>query len=194
MTIDTIIEQKPAPKRRGRPPKKKPDGGLDAQPKRIARRPSKKATAAAAALPADAAPVTETRPASEMNYIFAVGRRKRAVARVFVYRAGNGEIIINGKPFDTIITTALLRDIVIAPLSHSPFKNRVRIVVQTRGGGVRGQAEAAQLGITRALLKMDENLRLTFRSRGFLTRDPREKERKKPGLKRARRAPQWQKR
>lgn len=194
MTIDTIIEPKPAPKRRGRPPKKKPDGGLETPPKKLARRPSKKTATTTVALPAEAAPVTETRPASEMNYIFAVGRRKRAVARVFIYRAGNGEIIINGKPFDTIMTTAILRDIVIAPLLHSPFKNRVRIAVQTRGGGVRGQAEAARHGIARGLLKMDENLRATFRARGFLTRDPREKERKKYGLKKARRAPQWQKR
>ena len=79
-------------------------------------------------------------------------------------------------------------------LLQSPFKHSLRFVIKTNGGGTQGQAYAVRLGITRALVKLDESLRPVFRARGYLTRDPREKERKKPGLKKARRAPQWQKR
>ena len=192
MTTETIPEIKPAPKRRGRPPKKRTESGdvsISDAPKKP---PAETAEAADVKIPVE---IFKTeRPASEIKYVFAIGRRKRAVARVFVYREGSGEITINGKPLEQFFSTAVLQDIVAAPLAHSPFKKRVRIAANTRGGGVRGQAEAVRHGIARALLIMDENLRPTFRARGFLTRDPREKERKKPGLTRARRAPQWQKR
>lgn len=129
-----------------------------------------------------------------LKYIFTVGRRKRATARVFVYHDGKGTIEVNGKPVERYFPTSLLTEVVGQALSQSPFKSSTRIVAQVRGGGMQGQAEAVRLGIARALLKIDETLRPTMRARGYLTRDPREKERKKPGLKRARRAPQWQKR
>lgn len=128
------------------------------------------------------------------RYVFAVGRRKRAVARIFFYKGGNGEIEINGKPIAQYFGRKNLQEVIVQSLQHSPFKKSARIVIKARGGGLTGQAEAACLGITHALLKIDETLRPIFQARGFLTRDSRRKERKKPGLKRARRAPQFSKR
>ena len=129
-----------------------------------------------------------------MDYIFTVGRRKRAVARVFLYKEGKGEIEINKRPLEQYFPTSLLQEAVRASLVHSSMSKSVRIAAFVTGGGMTGQSEAVRLGITRGLLKLDETLRPTFRARGFMTRDPREKERKKPGLKRARRGPQWAKR
>lgn len=129
-----------------------------------------------------------------MDYIFTVGRRKRAVARVFLYKEGKGEIEVNARPLEKYFPTSLLQDAVRASLVHSSMAKSVRIKAFVTGGGMTGQSEAVRLGITRGLLKLDETLRPTFRARGFMTRDPREKERKKPGLKRARRGPQWAKR
>lgn len=139
-------------------------------------------------------PAPPSAPITPIQYVFAVGRRKRAVARVFVYREGGGEIEVNGRPLNQYFGTETLHHIAREALEQSPFKKSVRIVVKIQGGGLAGQAEAVRLGIARALLIWDESLRPAFRARGYLTRDPREKERKKPGLKRARRAPQWQKR
>lgn len=129
-----------------------------------------------------------------MDYIFTVGRRKRAVARVFLYKDGKGEIEVNGRPLEKYFPTSLLAQAARASLVHSSMPKSIRVVAKVTGGGMTGQAEAVRLGITRGLLKLDETLRPTFRARGFMTRDPREKERKKPGLKRARRGPQWAKR
>lgn len=129
-----------------------------------------------------------------MQYVFAVGRRKRAIAKVFLYTTGKGEITINGKPVAEYFTIPTELEMLRTPLEHSPFKQSVRIAVNVLGGGIHGQAGAVRHGIARALLKLDETLRPTFRARGFLTRDSREKERKKPGLKKARRGPQWAKR
>lgn len=128
------------------------------------------------------------------QYLSTIGRRKRAVARVCLYHEGQGEIEINGQPLATYFPTSMLQNSAQEALAQSPVKNSVRIVVKVQGGGKHGQAGAVRLGIARALLKIDETLRPVLRARGYLTRDPREKERKKPGLKRARRAPQWQKR
>ena len=142
-------------------------------------------------------PISAAHPAkavTPLNYIFTVGRRKRAVAKVFFYRDGKGEVEINGKPLEVYFPSELLQQTVLAALNQSPFRNSVRVVVKVSGGGIPGQAVAVQHGITRALIKLDETLRPIFRARGFLTRDSREKERKKPGLKKARKAPQWQKR
>lgn len=143
------------------------------------------------AVKTEAAPAPTVTP---LKYIFVVGRRKRAVARVFMYHEGQGTIEVNGKPVEAYFPTPLLQMIVSQALVDSPFKSSVKIVAKVRGGGLQGQAVAVRLGIARALIKLDETLRPSFRAKGYLTRDPREKERKKPGLKRARRAPQWQKR
>lgn len=187
-----ISPEAPIKKRRGRPPKKATAAGIVApSPVQVTDRVVAKKVPKV--LPKET-PLSASAPLSQMLYIFAVGRRKRAVARVFLYREGKGEVEVNEKPVDRYFPSALLKDITLQALVHSPFRNSVRVVAKVRGGGIQGQADAVCLGIARALLKLDATLRPTFRARGFLTRDPREKERKKPGLKKARRAPQWQKR
>lgn len=175
---------------RGRPRKMKVEG--EAPPKKTAirrvRKPVREEPAAPAATPPPSSHVTP------LKYVFAVGRRKRAVARVFVHHEGTGAIIVNKKPLTEYFPIEAWRARLVAPLLHTPYKTSVNINVSVSGGGLHGQAGAVRLGIARALLKLDETFRTVFRARGYLTRDPREKERKKPGLKRARRAPQWQKR
>jgi len=128
-----------------------------------------------------------------VEYYYGTGRRKRATAQVRLY-PGDGAIIVNGKLVEEYFTRE--RDILhlIEPLKATGTMGNFRITVKVNGGGIFGQAEAIRHGIARALLKADPNLRLSLRRGGFLTRDPREKERKKPGLKRARKAPQYTKR
>lgn len=128
------------------------------------------------------------------DYIYAVGRRKRSIARVRLFKKGNGEILINEKPFDQYFTTYEFKNIVTKPLEVLDQRDKVNISVKVHGGGIRGQAESVRHGISRALIQIDESWRKTLKPLGFLKRDPRKKERKKPGLKRARRAPQWAKR
>ncbi len=125
----------------------------------------------------------------------AVGRRKEAIARVRLQRGGdNTDIVINGKPLATYFPTFELQLFVNAPLDITSTKEMMGVMVKVLGGGIRGQAEAVRHGISRALLEYNPEFRKTLRSEGFLTRDPRVKERKKPGLRRARRAPQFSKR
>ncbi|MFQ6057751.1 MAG: 30S ribosomal protein S9 [Anaerolineae bacterium] len=128
------------------------------------------------------------------EYYYAVGRRKRATAQVRLYPTGNGAIIVNDKPVEEYFTRQ--RDLIhiMEPLEVTATKNDFTITVVVRGGGITGQAGAIRHGIARALLKASPDYRPTLRKGGFLTRDPREKERKKPGLKRARKAPQYTKR
>lgn len=121
------------------------------------------------------------------KYFGAVGRRKRAIARVRIY-PGKGKFYYNNKITDAPNKTWL------EPLNNLSLLGKFDFSITTKGGGIKSQAEAVRLGISRALLKYDEKLKSSLRLAGFLTRDPREKERKKPGLKRARRAPQWAKR
>ncbi len=127
------------------------------------------------------------------GYIYAVGRRKRAVAQVRLYPEGKGEITVNGKDYKDYFPVYALREAVMAPLTTVGLEN-IKIDAKVSGGGVRGQAEAVRLGVSRALLLVNADWRASLKKQGFLTRDPREKERKKPGLKKARRAPQWAKR
>ncbi len=122
-----------------------------------------------------------------------VGRRKCAGARVRVDK-GTGKIIINGKPFAEYFPYFELRDIVMAPLKALAKEKDLDFSVKVAGGGKKGQAVAVQLGIARALMLWNEDFKKTLKTLGFLTRDARVKERKKPGLKKARRAPQWSKR
>jgi small subunit ribosomal protein S9 len=107
---------------------------------------------------------------------------------------GTGEIVVNEKPMDDYFGRALDQMILRQPLSVTGTESSYNISVQVRGGGEGGQASAVRLGISRALCELDGNLRPSLKSAGFLTRDAREKERKKPGLKRARKAPQYTKR
>ncbi|MBI3495621.1 30S ribosomal protein S9 [Candidatus Berkelbacteria bacterium] len=125
--------------------------------------------------------------AEKTKYIGATGRRKRAVARVRLIK-GKGAITINGKEFTD--TYGLMTE----PLKLANVLGAYDISAQVAGGGSIAQKQAIQLGIARALIVLDSTLKPTLRASGMVTRDPREKERKKPGLKRARRAPQWSKR
>lgn len=128
------------------------------------------------------------------KYFFAVGRRKTAHARVKLFASGKGEITVNTRPFESYFPTFSLQKTVMDPLAALGLEKKVNAVISTAGGGVNGQADAASLGLARALLLVDPNYRLVLKKGGFLSRDARKKERKKPGLKRARRRPQWQKR
>ena len=127
------------------------------------------------------------------KYYYAVGRRKEAVAQVRLYK-GNSSFVINGREAKKYLPELSLQVILWQPLKLTGNTKNFDIYVKVQGGGSRGQADAIRLGISRALLKFDEKLKKTLRSAGFLTRDSRVKEKKKFGLKRARRAPQWQKR
>ncbi|MBE6836151.1 MAG: 30S ribosomal protein S9 [Ruminococcaceae bacterium] len=126
-------------------------------------------------------------------YFYGTGRRKKSVARVRVY-AGTGKITINGRDIDDYFGLETLKLIVRQPLTLTDTLGKFDIVVNVAGGGVTGQAGAIRHGLSRALLQYDEALRPTLKKAGLLTRDPRMKERKKYGLKGARRAPQFSKR
>ena len=130
----------------------------------------------------------ETKP-----YFYGTGRRKNSVARVRVYN-GTGKITINGRDIDDYFGLETLKLIVPQPLAVAEVEGKFDLVVRVGGGGVSGQAGAIRHGLARALLQYDENLRPALKKAGFLTRDPRMKERKKYGLKAARRAPQFSKR
>ncbi len=130
----------------------------------------------------------ETKP-----YFYGTGRRKHSVARVRVY-SGTGKITINGRDIDDYFGLETLKLVVRQPLTVAEIEGKFDIVVRVGGGGVSGQAGAIRHGLSRALLQYDENLRPVLKKAGFLTRDPRMKERKKYGLKAARRAPQFSKR
>ena len=130
----------------------------------------------------------ETKP-----YFYGTGRRKNSVARVRGYY-GTGKITINDRDIDDYFGLETLKLIVRQPLAVAGVEGKFDIVVRVAGGGVSGQAGAIRHGLSRALLVYDENLRGELKKAGFLTRDPRMKERKKYGLKAARRAPQFSKR
>ncbi len=131
---------------------------------------------------------------SKRKYSYGTGRRKSSVARVRVYENGTGSIIINGRDMDDYFGLETLKLIVRQPLVSTDMLGKVDIVVTVAGGGVSGQAGAIRHGISRALLGINPEYRATLKAAGFLTRDPRMKERKKYGLKAARRAPQFSKR
>ena len=126
-------------------------------------------------------------------YFYGTGRRKKSVARVRVY-AGTGKITINNRDIDDYFGLETLKLVVRQPLALTGLTEKFDIVCTVAGGGVTGQAGAIRHGLSRALLQYDENLRPALKKAGFLTRDPRMKERKKYGLKAARRASQFSKR
>ena len=123
----------------------------------------------------------------------ATGRRKTATARVRLI-AGTGKMEVNGKPFEEYFPTLPLQNTVLAPLSLTKLINSYDIFINLTGGGATGQAGAARLGIARALLEVDPQLRASLKEQGFLTRDPRMKERKKSGQPGARKRFQFSKR
>ena len=122
------------------------------------------------------------------------GRRKKAIARVRLLPGGNGTIVINDRAFEDYFPQGTLQYIVKQPIALLGVETKYDIMVNVIGGGYTGQAGAIRLGIARALLEAEENCRPALKAEGFLTRDPRAKERKKYGLKKARRAPQFSKR
>ena len=131
---------------------------------------------------------------SKSQYQYGTGRRKSSVARVRLYQGGTGSITINGRDIDEYFGLDTLKLIVRQPLVATKTLGTVDIVCTVAGGGVSGQAGAIRHGIARALLQVNPEFRATLKAAGFLTRDPRMKERKKYGLKAARRAPQFSKR
>ena len=130
---------------------------------------------------------------SKVKYYYGTGRRKLSVARVRLY-PGNGTITINGRGIDDYFGLDTLKLIVRQPLALTENLENMDIVCTVAGGGVTGQAGAIRHGVARALLEFNPELRPVLKKAGFLTRDPRMKERKKYGLKAARRAPQFSKR
>ncbi len=130
----------------------------------------------------------ESRP-----YFAGTGRRKTSVARVRLYN-GTGNVTVNGRDIDDYFGLDTLKYIIRQPLELTNLTGKFDVVINVNGGGLSGQAGAVRHGIARALLLYDENLRAELKKAGFLTRDPRMKERKKYGLKAARRAPQFSKR
>ena len=131
---------------------------------------------------------------SKKQYHYGTGRRKSPIARVRVYENGTGFIIINGREIDDYFCLDTLKLIVRQPLVTTDLLGKVDVVCTVQGGGVTGQAGAIRHGISRALLGLNAEYRAALKAAGFLTRDPRMKERKKYGLKAARRALQFSKR
>ena len=129
----------------------------------------------------------------EQKYFYGTGRRKEAVARVRLV-SGNGAIIVNNMPYEDHFPCLAQRQIIQKPLLVTDSVGKYNVIIKVEGGGVIGQAGAIAHGISRALLQSDERLRKTLREDGLLTRDSRVKERKKVGLRRARKAPQYTKR
>ena len=127
-------------------------------------------------------------------YYYGTGRRKTAVARVRLFPNGVGRSTVNGRDAEQYFPRETRMQAVRSPLRLLELANRFNITIKVVGGGVSGQAGAVRHGISRALVRADEDFRPTLRRAGFLTRDPRMKERKKYGLKRARKAPQYTKR
>lgn len=142
----------------------------------------------------------QTKKIKEKKYYEAVGRRKSSIARVRLFTSSpfqsvmEGNLIVNNRPHKEFFPILELQKIVESPLMRLKSLNRFGITVKVKGGGIRGQAGAIRHGIARALVLFDSNFRKKLKKVGYLTRDSRVKERKKFGLKKARRAPQWHKR
>jgi len=137
--------------------------------------------------------VVEEQVIEGQHYYYGTGRRKAAVARVRLY-PGTGTIVINGRPFEEVFSRPMYQSIVRQPLLLTETLDKFNVQVKINGGGNTGWAGAIAHGIARALVAADEQYKPTLRKAGLLTRDPRVKERKKYGLKRARKAPQYTKR
>lgn len=128
------------------------------------------------------------------SYFYALGKRKTARATIRLYPNGKGDVTVNGSTLREWADDNSLQFAVMQPIDLVGMKKDVDLEIKTSGGGKKAQADAIQLGVSRALVKQNNELRSQLKTQGFLTRDSRVKERKKPGLKRARRAPQWAKR
>lgn len=140
-----------------------------------------------------AIPVAKDVSFAGRKYVGAIGRRKEAVAQVRIFQKGQGALMVNNQQYKSYFPQNLV-SVLFQPLKTTGLIKDVDVSVVVSGGGKKGQAQAIRHGIARALVKIDEELRSKIKSKGWLTRDSRIKERKKPGLKKARRAPQWAKR
>ena len=129
-----------------------------------------------------------------VDYLEAVGRRKTSIARVRIFPKGDKSISVNGKTFENYFPTFELRETVLSPLKLVDCLDQFGISIRVKGGGISSQAEAVRHGIAKGLVLFNPEFRKKLKKAKYLTRDPRMRERKKFGLKRARRAPQWQKR
>jgi len=139
--------------------------------------------------------IAKTEAESKQEHFFeAVGRRKTSTARIRISLNKAGEIFVNNKPLKNYFPTLDLQQTVYAPLKITDFLDKFQVSARVKGGGFVSQAEAVRHGIARALVLFNSELRKVLKKAGFLTRDPRMRERKKFGLKRARRARQWRKR
>jgi small subunit ribosomal protein S9 len=127
-------------------------------------------------------------------YYEGLGRRKTSTARVRLHPDGTGQIVVNGKPYEEYFGREADWTSILQPLQDTQTEGRFDVTVLVQGGGITGQSDAIRMGISRALLVVNPDFRPTLRKGGMLTRDARMKERKKPGLKRARKAPQYTKR
>lgn len=128
------------------------------------------------------------------QYFHGIGKRKTAIAHVKLFEGGAGEATVNGLKIKEYFGAVFLAENALSPITLSNLKGRLDVEVITRGGGKAAQSDAVRHGISRALLLLNPEFRSDLKHAGYLRRDARIKERKKPGLKRARRAPQWQKR
>jgi small subunit ribosomal protein S9 len=137
--------------------------------------------------------VASTSAEKKNKYFYGLGRRKSSVAQVRLFK-GAGNMAINEKPADEYVKPASLIQEILKPLKKLGQESNYDIMIHVRGGGFRGQVDAMRLGVARALLKIDAQFRKELKSQGFLRRDPRIIERKKYGLKKARKAPQYTKR
>jgi len=136
----------------------------------------------------------ETDGKKKSDYLFGLGRRKSATAQVRVYKKGTGVATVNSKELKVYFPLAAQQELASSPLKIVGQVEKLDVVVKVSGGGFMAQAEAVRHGLSRALLLLNQNFKKPLKRAGFLTRDSRKKERKKPGLKRARKAPQWAKR
>jgi len=128
------------------------------------------------------------------EYLYSVGKRKTSVAQIRVYKKGTGSIEVNGKAMEVFFNFADWQETIKSPMKIIGQDDKLDVTVKVSGGGVNSQAQAIRHGIAKALIQLNPNFRKPLKKAGFITRDARKKERKKPGLKRARRAPQWKKR
>lgn len=134
-----------------------------------------------------------TKLTPKLRYFEGIGRRKTAVARVRI-SSGRGDVIINNQDVKKYFKPPRLIETATMPLGSLKLETKFNLSVKVNGGGLKAQSEAVRLGLSRALVRSDESLKKRLRNLGYLTRDPRMVERKKYGLKKARRAPQWKKR
>jgi small subunit ribosomal protein S9 len=137
---------------------------------------------------------TADKQEDKREYIYAKGGRKTSTAQTRLYLNAKGVFTVNDRPYNEYFPTEDLQRIFLNPLKIASREKTVDLSMKVHGGGIHSQAEACRHSISRALIKVDPELRGALKAEGFLMRDPRVKERKKPGLRRARRSPQWSKR